>query len=324
MANKSSENNLYDFIEYQLPIFDEILANNQKPLSQRPLAATFYFVDYCIVDIKGDNKDNFLEKKWFKSIYKLIKKWYTNRYAEAMDHVRDDFTLGVVLIYDTPFQLKIPLSVAEEKESDDKRWFCLLSSILDRENVFEWIKNKPNFNHMPNEDIESLKKEVCGIATSAREINVNLMSASLDKELHKISGSIPAHIDKAVRDILSLEGGRISTSFWEIHLAIEKTIKLIILQNGRDHNNSHNLSKICKIANNIKGISIDCDILSKFPSGNEAIKQRYGEGKSFTVQEAVNNYIYANGAIAKLTELLKRKFIMNNARFLIAIPPWEK
>ena len=52
LANKSSENNLYDFIEHQLPIFDEILANNQKPLSQRPLAAAFYFVDYCIVESK--------------------------------------------------------------------------------------------------------------------------------------------------------------------------------------------------------------------------------------------------------------------------------
>lgn len=324
MANKSSENNLYDFIEYQLPIFDEILAKSQKPLYQRPLAAAFYFVDYCIVDIKGDDKENFLEKKWFKSIYELIKKWYRDRYAEAMNHIKDDFALGVVLIYDTPFQLKIPLSIAEEKESDDKRWFCLPSSVLDKENVFEWIKNKPNFDRMPNEDIESLKKVVCGISTSTREIHVNLMSASLEKELHKFSGSIRAHIDKAVRDILSLEGGRISTSYWEIHLAVEKAIKLIILQNGRDHKNKHNLNKLCKIANNIKGISLDCDIFSKFPSDNEAIQQRYGEGSSFTIHEAVNNYIYANEVISKLTKLLKRNFFMKNARFLIAIPPWEK
>jgi hypothetical protein len=324
LVNKHFENNLYEFIEYQLPLFDEILANNQEPLSQRPLAAAIYFVNFCVVDVKGDNKENFLEKKWFRSIYKLIKKWYTEQYAEAMNHVRDNFALGVVLIYKTPFLLNIPLSIAEEKESNDKKWFCLPNSILEKENVFEWIQNKPNFSNMPNEYIESLKKEVYGIASSTREINVNLMSASLDKELHKISGSIHAHIEKAVRDITSLKVARISTSFWEIHLAIEKAIKLIILQNGHDHKSSHNLCKLCKIANNIKGVNIDCDILSKFPSDNEAIKQRYGEGKSFTIQEAVNNYINANRTIAKLTELLKRKLIMNNARFLIAIPPWEK
>ena len=47
-------------MEYQLPIFDEILAESQKPLSERPLAAAFYFFDYCIVEIKGDTKENFL------------------------------------------------------------------------------------------------------------------------------------------------------------------------------------------------------------------------------------------------------------------------
>jgi HEPN domain-containing protein len=177
---------------------------------------------------------------------------------------------------------------------------------------------------MPKDDLESLKKVVCGISTSTRATHVNLMSASLEIELHKISGSIPAHIDKAVRDILSLEGGRISTSYWEIHLAVEKAIKLVILQNGRDHKNKHNLNKLCKIANNIRGINLDCSIFSKLPSDNEAIQQRYGEGSCFTIQEAVKNYTYANEVISKLTELLKRKFIMKNARFLIAIPPWEK
>ncbi len=107
-------------------------------------------------------------------------------------------------------------------------------------------------------------------------------------------------------------------------MAIEKAIKLIILQNVRDHKNKHNLEKLCGIANNIRGVSLDCSVFSNFPSDNEAIQQRYGEGSSFTIQEAVNNYISASGVISKLTKLLKRKFVMNNARFLIAIPPWGK
>jgi HEPN domain-containing protein len=324
LTNKTSKNGLKEFIEYQLPIFDEILADSQKPLSERPLAATLYFVDYCIVDIKGDNKENIFEKEWFKSIYRLIKQWYRDRYAEAMNLSRGKPALGVILIYKTPFQLKIPLSIAQEKEGDDKRWFCLPKSVLENENAIDWIENKPNLEQMSGDDLEDLKKIICDIATNTRSIHVNLMSASLEKELHKISNTIPAHLDKAVRDILSLEGGRISTSYWEIHLAIEKAIKLIILQNGRDHQNKHNLNKLCKIASNIGRISLDCSIFLNFPSDNEAIKQRYGEGSPFTIQEAVNNYISANEAISKLTKLLKRQFVMNNARFLIAIPPWEK
>jgi HEPN domain-containing protein len=324
LNNKVSGNELKKFIEDQLPIFDEILADTQKPLSERPLAAALYFVNYCVVEIKGDNKENFLEKEWFKSIYKLIKQWYEDRYTNAMNFSKDSFATAVVLIYKTPFQLKIPLSIAQEWEGNEKRWFCIPNSILDNENVIDWITNRPNLENMSEDDLEVLKKTICNIATSTREIHVNLMSACLEQELCKISNTIPAHLDKAVRDILSLEKGRISASYWEIHLAIEKAIKLIILQNGCDHKNKHNLETLRNIANNISGISLDRNIFSGFLSDKDAIEQRYGEGKSFTVQEAANNYSSANEVISKLTKLLKRKFVMNNARFLITIPPWEK
>lgn len=324
MSVKSFENGIKEFLEYQLPIFDDILAESQKPLSERPLAAAFYFVDYCIVEIKGDTKDKFLEKEWFKSIYKLIKEWYDERYGAARNSCKDSIALGATLIYKTPFELNIPLSISQEWEGDDKRWFCLPISIHENENVLDWIKNKPNLEKMSETDIGNLKKSISDIATNNRAIHVNLMSASLEQALHKISNTIPSHLEKAVRDILSLNGGRISTSYWEIHLAIEKAIKLVILQNKRDHQNKHNLEKLCKIANNIKGVTLDCSVISKFPTDNEAIQQRYGEGSSYTIQEAIENYISACAVIASLTKVLKRKFTMNDARFLIAIPPWEK
>jgi HEPN domain-containing protein len=324
LTNKSLDNDFYDFLEYQLPIFDQILAESQKPLPQRPLAAACYFVNYCIVEIEGEDKEAFLEKQWFKSIYKLIKKWYKERYADAMNHSGESFALGVVLIYDTPFKMRIPLSIAEEKESDDKRWFCFPSSVLESDNVLEWIINKPNLDRMTKDDLDFLREVACKISSSSRAIHINLMTATLENDLHRISSSIPAHLDKAVQDILSMKDARISTSYWEVHLAVEKAIKLIILQNGRDHQNKHNLNKLCSIANNIKGISLDCCILSQLPSDNEAIQQRYGEGRSFTIQEAVKNYAYACEVISRLTEVLKREFVFKNARFLIAVPPWEK
>lgn len=324
MSVKSFGNGIKEFLEYQLPIFDDILAESQKPLSERPLAAAFYFVDYCIVEIKGDTKDKFLEKEWFKSIYKLIKEWYDERYGAARNSCKDSIALGATLIYKTPFELNIPLSISQEWEGDDKRWFCLPISIHENENVLDWIKNKPNLEKMPETDLDNLKKIISDISTNNRTIHVNLMSASLEQSLHKISNTIQSHLEKAVRDILSLNGGRISTSYWEIHLAIEKAVKLVILQNKRDHQNKHNLEKLCKIANNIKGVTLDCSVISKFPTDNEAIQQRYGEGSSYTIQEAIENYISACAVIASLTKVLKRKFTMNDARFLIAIPPWEK
>ena len=324
LTGKTFENGIKEFLEYQLPIFDDILAESQMPLSERPLAAAFYSVDYCIIEIKGDTKDKFPEKEWFKSIYKLIKQWYDERYGTARKYIQNSIALGAVLIYKTPFKLNIPLSIAQEWEGNDKRWFCLPISIQENEKVLDWIENKPNLGKMSGADLGNLKNIIGDIATNNRAIHVNLMTASLERSLHKISNTIPAHLEKAVRDILSLQGGRISTSYWEIHLAIEKAMKLIILQNNHNHQNKHNLEKLCRMANNIKGVTLDCSVISKFPSDNEAIQQRYGEGSSYTIQEAVDNYISACAVISSLTKVLKRKFIMNNARFLIAIPPWEK
>jgi len=97
LTEKSFENGIKEVLESQLPIFDDILAESQKPLSERPLAAAFYFVDYCIVNIKGDSKENFLEKEWFRSIYKLIKQWYDNRYGAARKSVQELIAHGVVV-----------------------------------------------------------------------------------------------------------------------------------------------------------------------------------------------------------------------------------
>ena len=84
MDNQCKDSDLANFLEYQLPIFDELLAEEQMPLHQRPFAATIQFVTYCIVEIEGDDKNNFLEKAWFKSFYQLVSGWYSNRRSEEL------------------------------------------------------------------------------------------------------------------------------------------------------------------------------------------------------------------------------------------------
>ncbi|MEA3358400.1 MAG: HEPN domain-containing protein [Thermodesulfobacteriota bacterium] len=324
MNSRTYQNGLKEFMDYQLPNIDQMLSENQEPLSKRPLAAALFFVNHCIIEIKGETKENFLEKEWFRSVYRLIKKWYEERYGYALKETSDYVALGIVLIYNTPFQLSIPLSISQEKEGTDKQWFCLPCSVIDDENVIDWIVKKPNIENMTKEELDGLQKSIVDLAENARSTHINLMTASLETNLQKISSTIQAHIDKAIQDILSLEPGRISTSYWEIHLAIEKAVKLIILQNGRDHQNKHDLDKLCKIANNIKGIKLDCNIFSGFPKDDEAIKQRYGEGSFYTIQEAVINITHASEVVPVITKLLDREFIMDNARVLIALPPWEK
>ena len=325
MDNQCKDSDLANFLEYQLPIFDELLAEEQMPLHQRPFAATIQFVTYCIVAIEGDDKDNFLEKAWFKSFYQLVSGWYSNRYGDAMKLDRDDSSLGVVLIYDTPFKMKIPLSIPGKKESAIKRWFCLPNEVLEKENVFDWIVKPPNLNKMSPEELSSLKTDLRTVANATRSIRVNLMTATLkENDLRKLSSGIPPHIEKSVRDILSLDAGRISNSIWEIHLAIEKSLKLLIRQRGHVPPNVHDLEKLCKIASDINDVFIDSDLINNLPSHQESIRHRYGEVGLVTVGQAVSHYKSALNILNNFTHALSRQFIMKNAEVLIQVPPWAR
>lgn len=311
---------LSDFIEYQLPIFDEILAKAHTPLYQRPLAATIDFVTYCIVEIKGDSKENVPGKPWFKSLYGQVAEWYSQRYGDAMKPDTNDSALGVVLIYDTPFKIEIPLSVAGKRESPTKRWFCWPNEVLEQENVFDWVANPPNFKKMSAEELSSVETDLRTVATSIRTLRINLMTAT--KEAEGLASSIPSHIEKSANDILSLSGAGISSSVWELHLAMEKSLKLLIRQKGDNPPNIHDLIELCNKANHLDGVSIDIVALRNLPSHHDAIRHRYGEADELTVDRAVLNYNSSLTIVREITAALSREFVMENAAFLIQVPPW--
>lgn len=323
MINNINENGFNDFLEMQLPIFDDILAKEQTPLSIRPIHAAIRFVEHCIVEIKDDNKENYLEKEWFRIIYQLINNWYIERYANAINSTNDHSAIGIVLIHNTPFQLKIPLFVNQEKKGEDCRWICMPISILNNENVINWIQNKPNMDKIEGDELILLTKTISNIAESIRSIHINLKCNYQTSETINLAASIPVHLDKAALDILSLESNRISNSYWETHLALEKSLKLVILQNGLKNKKTHNLKELCEIANSIEGKNIDPDNISLFLSDKESIQQRYW-GKVFTIKEAITNYYNAAKVVSTITRQLKRPFDLKNIRLLIKQPNWGK
>ncbi|MCI5224471.1 MAG: hypothetical protein D3924_17835 [Candidatus Electrothrix sp. AR4] len=116
----------------------------------------------------------------------------------------------------------------------------------------------------------------------------------------------------------------VSQSYWEVHMAIEKAVKLILKQNKRTVPNTHKLETLRKLATNIKGINLTKDIFSMFPDCEEAIKQRYNEGKTYSIQEAVNNYISACSVVITLTDKLKKTEKFHSDFYVVTNPSWMK
>jgi HEPN domain-containing protein len=309
----------------QMKIIDEILAKRGTALNQRIFDAAIFFVSECIIEIKGDTKDDFWGKKWFSDIYHWTEDWYRERYGDALEDRERNQTIGVVRVYSTPFSLSIPLTLTKPEDPGKTAWLIFPITVMSDENPYEWIHPKPNLEQLTREDLESLKKEIDFVASSLRSINVNLMTAEYSaSSLQMLGGSITAHLEKAVQDILSGKLEQISVAYWEIHLAIEKTIKLFLRQKGHTPPNTHNLIELRGIAeNDLSSTELD-DSFSKCPKAKEAIGYRYGENQDVSSENAIEFYYASLRIISFYTKALHRDIVMNNARILIKIPPWNE
>lgn len=312
------------FFEYQLPIFDENLAEENTPLHQRPFHATMYFVKYCIVDIKNESKEDILEKPWFKFFYRQVAEWYSRRYGDAMKGISDNHAVSAVLIYGTPFRVQIPLSVNGDWATPTSRWFCWPNEVLPEENVLDWVVNPPNFGQMSSEEVSRVRADLTTVANSIRAIRVNLGTATKEtEELSKLADGITSHIYKSANDILKMSAASISSSVWELHLAMEKSFKLLMRQKGVNPGNTHDLTDLLRKANALKEIFLDEGLLRELPSHHDAIRHRYGEAQDLAVGRVLANYGITLAIVRDVTAALNRDFFMENAKFLLQLPPWE-
>jgi HEPN domain-containing protein len=142
--------------------------------------------------------------------------------------------------------------------------------------------------------------------------------------LGMLGGSISAHFEKAVQDILSNKPEQMSVAFWEIHLAIEKAMKLFLRQKGHKPPSIHDLFELRKRAGSeVDSTELDTSF-AKCPKPKEAIKYRYGENDEVSADNAIEFYYTAIRIVSFYTKAMHRKFVMNNARFLIKAPPWKE
>lgn len=312
-------------VREQLTIIDEILAKRGTPLSQRSFEAAALFVDKCIVEIEGDTKDDFWDKKWFADIYRWTEEWYRERYGEALKSGGKDSAKGIARVYGTPFALDIPLTLTKPEVPGKTVWLIFPVTVMPDETQVDWLYPRPNLDQLSEQDLKSLVEEIDFVASSLRAIRINLMTAEYPaSSLEMLGGSISSHFEKAAQDILSGKPEQISVAFWEMHLAIEKAIKLFLKQKGRNPPNTHDIVELREMANLEVCSTVLDDSFRKCPNDKKAIKYRYGENGDVTTGRAIEFYHSSLRIVSFYTKALHRKYVMENARFLIKSPPWRE
>jgi len=315
-----TDNSFASFLKEQMPLFDELLSSENVPLSQRPLQAAIRFVKYCVVEVEGDDdKEHPFGKRWFTALYEAVAKWYTDRYAAALK-TEEDNAVALVPIFHTTFRVKVPLALLGPRENN-RIWVTLPNEVLPGEEVLKWILNPPNLQTMDTQELKILSDRVAEVVTATRSIRINLMTADDPaKDLQPLISSIPMHIERSVEDILIGDDASIGLAVWEMHLAVEKSLKVLIRQHGGTPSNTHDLIHLSEVAIQVSGVTIDLPALAKLPSHREAIQARYGEREDLSLQEVIRNYQTVLTITAHLTKALKRQFVMNNARLQLRSP----
>jgi len=313
-----------EFLGEQLAVIDEVLAISGMALSDRPLFASLEFVKACIVDAKGVSLEKPLTQPWFARLHGMVERWYRCRYGERGLRAVDWTGLGVVLIFSTAFRVKVPLTLLEPADRDDRAWVCFAASIHDGEKPLTWIVDPPDLAQMTPDEIGDLEATVCGIAVTTRLIAVDLMSAERPTpDVAAMLGGIRSQLDSAVEHLCSEQATNRGLAIWELHLATEMALKALLFERTGEAKRTHDLISLHAAACAAGMHQLPPDVLGLLLSAGEAIRYRYGENGEPCVRWAFEHYRNTLRAVACVVAAHRRNLVFRDSRFLIQVPPWK-
>lgn len=325
MNKKLSDREIWiDLINNWMPIIDMKLAESQLPINIRPLHSSIIFVEEIISDIKGDTKENYFEKFWFQDIQNIVTDWYKEIYGDSFERSDDQDFYGVIDIFDTPFLLQIPILIKNENYEDSETFFITLPNCLQpEENIYNFLVKPPKISSMDNVNKTKTKNKISFVVNKLRSIHCDLFTATKkDKIQITLSNSIIIHLVNCATKLSdSAIGENVALAFWEIQMAIEKTLKLYLRQNKITPKNTHDLKELNKVTSKYN-LNLGNSYLNKIPNEKEMIKLRYCESEK-KFGEGIQSYYDTLEIVSKCTRKLKRKYTFNNARFTIKKPKYR-
>jgi hypothetical protein len=137
-----------------------------------------------------------------------------------------------------------------------------------------------------------------------------------------MSMSIWGHFEKGVSDILADKPELSAVACWEFHLAIEKSLKVLIYSKTGQRKFGHCLDDLVVLLKD-NGCELDSSELMRLPSDKDAIKLRYAEIMRQPT-EAFNYYLIALKFVADVCTKLDHEYGFKNSSFTLKMAPWAR
>ncbi|MCK4824401.1 HEPN domain-containing protein [bacterium] len=300
------------------------MAKQNIPIHKRFFVAGKLFVETAVLDSTFKSNNDLLESEVYReSILPLFNDWYFEKYGDLAKGYGNDVYVGIVLAYGQPVELKIPATTTEVVEEDKLARMTFPDHLQESEKIEELIQPKFDLGKMEEESVKELRDQVTKVVALTRTINLDLnMASNLSQPAFDMAQGIWSHFEKGISDILTLKSELACIACWEIHLAIEKSLKVLIHSKSGKSKHGHKLDELIIFLNKYES-GIDSSRLSKLPSDKDAIKLRYAEMIKQPI-EAFNYYLVALEFVGDIVSRLEHKIGIKNASLTLKMAPWAR
>lgn len=316
-----SEPSFESLLRESLPWIDERFAKEGKPVQERPFAAAQIVVEFFVVEIEGDTKDNYITKPWFAGILEPVLKWYERRYGQVLLKSKQAQTVGLVHYFGSPLTFRLPLVVSEPGEGGTT-WVRFPKEVLENEAPLTWIDTPPPIEAMPAKRSETLRTSVSTVANLLRSINNDLNTATLGKSAARsLVGTVLKHFEKAALDGSSHDPLTVALGVWELQMACEKTMKAFLSHLAIAYPETHDLRALQRLAQARGSVDAAKQFVAAMPSERRVVAWRYSELSPPTPAEFLRFYLAALNLARSYAAAMSRKYVFNNFAVQLRKPP---
>lgn len=322
--DKNTNQELRESIYDVMPLIDDLLAESGIAIHKRFMRAGELFVHHFVRKSTFDSKEELLNSEAYSVVFlPIFNDWYWDKYGELAKGPERDVYCGLVLAYNTPVKILIPATITRVVEPGKLAEITFPDSLEDYESIEDMLQTKFALEKMSESESSEFKIHAAKVVSLIRSINIDLnMASNLPPAAEKLSKGIWSHMEKAANDILTLTPERASIACWDIHLAVEKTLKVLISEKTRKLEHGHNLKVLAeKLAGSEP--EINEHMFKNLPSDKEAIKLRYAELIK-SIPDAVSYYHATLEIISIIASKLEHKYGIKNASITLKPSPWAR
>jgi hypothetical protein len=318
---EQSQDPLVEFLWETLPAIDSHLDQDEVEVADRPFRAALLFMRVFVKSVSTGSVDDFIRGPHFAIIVNRVIDWYFERYGD-LTRKKKELLRGIVHFRGQPVGVTFPVTTGRVETPGETAWLTFPDRLEPAEKFETFFDERTDLGRLSPAELGAVTEELGTVVAHSRRGMIGLMTGTeLPPAARSLARTIFPHISKGVTDVLSASPENVSVARWELHLALEKTLKVFIWQ-FEDFPPIHDLSVLHEHASRL-GLQVPITMFAPLPKDKVAIGGRYVSTPASRAQ-TVSQYRQVIWLIADIASQLERKYSFWNASLLLKKSPWAR